>query len=553
MSEPKKIYEDLGVKDAPAYDMSVSPVLVDGGALELVPKLSRSSRERGMVLGRFWQPVPLPPGLPGPLAVLVCLDFLYRERSVHREVIGPGLDEARLLAVPSLTPFSTTSEFAGKAWEEARRYGRPVIYANGAEEGGTSVFVDEGRSEDHLRFPDCIGRLEAGDEGVVVSDVDLGVYPPGRSTRYRDGDESLAVPFACASFVYRSVDADVAYATVLDQLSDASSRDGDRDVESVLRVLHDAREALSHADASSSSAARRSRLSALMHELDRITQMEDVRRFTREVILPAEVLPLPELRRGLAAGAGNAVRSWRDEGVIGFGLDQIEVPCRNATVGDGTLTPRGRRALDAVIEQVGRPKTGRRTTSGPPAPAESDQPAGGGQLVPMGPFTAVPLPPLGKWTVEVASRPARVGAAVGGLAAGRIQLFAELQLLVAAESAAEPEEFAVLRALRADRESGSGREVPVPEIVVLLVRAGGVVRAILPDSKDLRAWEEVSLLVSPHYGISETEVVTGAERSERIAALLSRFAGARDRAAETLARCVDRTAGALCTHSGSRR
>jgi WD40 repeat protein len=354
--EPRAVYDRLGVA-APVPGTSVSPVLAGGRALALVPKMSRSRWERFMTRGRGWRLVPLPSGLPGPVAVLVCLDFLHRERPEHRDVIGPGLDGARFLAVPSLTPLTTTSEFAVKAWDEARRYGRPVIYTNGAQEGGTSVFVDDGRPGDDCRFPDCIGRLEAGDEGVVVADVDLGFYPPGRSTRYRDGDEPPAVPFACASFVYRSVDADVAYARVLDQLSEALSREGDRDVESVVSVLQDAQvqDVLRLAGARSGSAARKSRLIALMRDLGRITQVEDIRKFTREVVLPAEVLPLPELRRGLAGGAGKAVGAWRDEGVIELGLEPIEVRCAAAAEGESTLTTFGRQTLDAVVGQVAGP------------------------------------------------------------------------------------------------------------------------------------------------------------------------------------------------------
>jgi predicted amidohydrolase len=509
--ESKAIYQSLKVP-APTLGTSVSPVLADGRARRLVPKLSRSKWERSMTPGRGWQPVPLPSGLPGPLAVLICLDFLNRDE--HRDEIG-GLDEARFLAVPSSTPFSTTDEFAGKALEQARRYGRPVIYANDARQGGTSVFVDDGRSGDS-RFPECIGQLEAGDEGVVIADVDLGFYPPGRSTRYRDGDEPPAVPFACASFVYRSVDADVAYAAVLDQLSDVLSRDGDPDVESVVSALHDAREVLRQAGTRGGGAARKSRLSLLIHELDGITQMEYVRRFTREVVLPAEVLPLPELRRGLAAGAGNAVCSWRDNGVIGHGLDQIQVRCRNATVGMGkdTLTPSGQRTREAVVERVGGAR---------------------------GPFTAVPLPPLGEWTVKVTPRPGRVGGGVDGLAADRVRLLTELQQLLEAEGA---EETAVLYASRVGQEEAhSGRRGAALDVVVLLVHMVGVVRAVLPDSENLPAWEAVRLQVSPHYGISETEVVTRLERNERIAVLRSRFTGARDRATDTLARCVDKTVG----------
>jgi predicted amidohydrolase len=197
------IYQSLGVESPPPLGISVSPVLYQGRLLALQPKLNPARPEQGsMAPGQVWQPVDLPGGLPGPMGVMICLDSLYRESETHRGQVGAGLDRCRFLAVPSLTPHHTRNEFATKAQEEARRYGRPVLYSNIAAGGGTSIFVDEGAITDLRAFPDRVGYLEPNDEGVIVADVDLGYVRVGRSARY--GDQPPVVPFAAASLVYRT-------------------------------------------------------------------------------------------------------------------------------------------------------------------------------------------------------------------------------------------------------------------------------------------------------------------------------------------------------------
>ncbi|WP_437801736.1 hypothetical protein [Sorangium sp. So ce693] len=168
------MYERLGAAALPTVGQSVCPVLHGGRLLGLQAKLSPAIPERSsMRPGATWTPVEMPDGFPGPMAVLVCLDFLFREGEPHRKLVAERLGACRFLAVPSLTPHHTLPEFAGKAWEEARRYGRPVLYCDGAEGGGTSVYVDEGQAHDLKRFPDRAGYLDPGDEGVIVADVDL--------------------------------------------------------------------------------------------------------------------------------------------------------------------------------------------------------------------------------------------------------------------------------------------------------------------------------------------------------------------------------------------
>jgi predicted amidohydrolase len=196
------VYERLGAQP-PALGQAVCPVIHRGRLLGIQPKLSLTELEQGLKPGQAWRPIPLGE-LPGPMGVLICLDFLHREGEAPRKLVT--LEESHFLAVPSYTPFHTIPEFHGKAQEEARRYGRPVLWADVAlfsgnkEAGGSSIFVDEGHLGDLRRFPEHAGFLEPGDEGVIVADVDLGFARVGPSTRYDQRRPIL--PFAAAGLVY---------------------------------------------------------------------------------------------------------------------------------------------------------------------------------------------------------------------------------------------------------------------------------------------------------------------------------------------------------------
>jgi predicted amidohydrolase len=109
------IYRALGMETPPDLGTSVCPVLHQGLLLALSPKLNAARPEQGaMQPGKAWRPVELPDGIPGPLGVMICLDFLYREGEAHRVLVGEGLDACRFLAVPSLTPHYTLDEFAAR-------------------------------------------------------------------------------------------------------------------------------------------------------------------------------------------------------------------------------------------------------------------------------------------------------------------------------------------------------------------------------------------------------------------------------------------------------
>ncbi|HYO54562.1 pentapeptide repeat-containing protein, partial [Archangium sp.] len=365
------LYERLGTK-APPPGEAVCPVLHRGRLLHLQPKLSRATPETQMRPGRSWRPVELPEGLPGPMGVLICLDFLHRESESHRQLVASGLQQCRFLAVPSYTPDYTAQEFTSQALVDARRYGRPVLWADVAtfsdkrEAGGSSIHVDEGRPADLRRFPEQAGYLEPGDEGVIVADVDLGYERVGSSTRY---DEQRPIqPFAAASLVDPARPAGERYAH---WLAEADLLLAGEEMEAANALAeHIERSRTLLLDAGSSGKAHEARLRRLLRELDNLHSVEQLQRYLREVVLPPEALPLPALRAVLAGAAADAIFEWQKEW-RGFGLgalvERLQKAARTVTPPDpGEWTEAGRAALDSVRQAVGREPGS--SESSPPAP-----------------------------------------------------------------------------------------------------------------------------------------------------------------------------------------
>jgi uncharacterized protein YjbI with pentapeptide repeats/predicted amidohydrolase len=306
------VYEKLRAAEAPALESAVCPVIHRGRLLALQPKLHPAAAEGAMKPGTTWNPIDLPDGIPGPMGILVCLDFLNRESTEHRALVGDHLARCRFLAVPSWTPTHTLSEFSAKGSEEARRYGRPVLYADTAglakgEGGGTTAFVDEGRPSDLRGFPDSVGVLEPGEEGVVVADIDLGFERTGRSRRY---DSAPPVkPFAVASLVDRRHPAGATYAEWLDYMRETLAREDDSAVDELSERVAAAKEILVNA-ADIGQGARERRLRRLVRDHSRFG-VAWFRLCLREVTLPEDALPLRDTRAAMAAGAADAIFAWR--------------------------------------------------------------------------------------------------------------------------------------------------------------------------------------------------------------------------------------------------
>lgn len=373
------IYERLVTPVRPQVGQSVCPVLHRGRLLALQAKLNPASAERGsMRPGDAWAPVIMPDGIPGPMGVMVCLDFLFREGGQHQALVAEALAACRFLAVPSLTPAASLPEFAGKAWEEARRYGRPVLYCDGAEGGGTSVYVDEGQAYDLRRFPDRAGYLETGDEGVIVTDVDLGYERPGRSTRYAEARP--VVPIAEATFVYRSHPVGLGYAGWLSDATPLLARDDDEALEAMAARVERDRDLLLNAGALSGAKARERRLRRLVSEIGKVTSVEELRQFTREIVMPPEAMPLGDLRAAMAGAAADVVFAWlKQREARAAGFSEVEERLRKAADvdrGSRSWTRDGVAALAAVAIAVRGPSEEKEEAPAVPEPVRVVLPAG---------------------------------------------------------------------------------------------------------------------------------------------------------------------------------
>ena len=94
-----------------------------------------------------------------------------------------------------------------------------------------------------------------------------------------------------------------------------------------------------------------------MREIEKVTSVEEIRLLTREVVVPAGVLPMPALRAGMAKGAADAVFGWMKER-RGGGLEEVERRLREAgeavKVGDaGAWAREGAAAIEEWRSRCG--------------------------------------------------------------------------------------------------------------------------------------------------------------------------------------------------------
>jgi predicted amidohydrolase len=300
------VYQRLGGVPPPALE-AVAPVLHHGKLLALTSKMHAARPERGALReSERWSTIELPPdlGLPSPLGVVICLDFLVAPGAEPDKVTRDKLQQARLLAVPSWTPTHTLREFEAAAWVSAARGRTPVLYANVTAHGGSTIYVDQEHGHEAGRFPQQIGRLDAGDEGVVVVDVDLSDQRRGTLTQFLD--RQIVTPIAQASLVYRSHPAGAAYAAWLEAQAPALAN-GDNGLDDVLAAIKANAAILRSAGALPGAAARGLRLRSLLNYPEGLNRIEDVACRVREVVLPADVVTHGFVRAAMALGAGQAI------------------------------------------------------------------------------------------------------------------------------------------------------------------------------------------------------------------------------------------------------
>lgn len=194
----------------PRPGTSVAPIAIDGALRCYQPKLNRTHLEREMLLGAQWEPIDVANPIAMKLGVLICLDYLRRDAAPFRTHVGDKIDACRLLAVPSLTPHHTISEFNVRSVSEAKRYGRAVVYANIADGGGTSILVDSAMDLPQPEFPYSIPELARHEEGVVVADIDCEFTTPDEKPSRLFSDRTAAVPIAAALLRYATTEEEVA-------------------------------------------------------------------------------------------------------------------------------------------------------------------------------------------------------------------------------------------------------------------------------------------------------------------------------------------------------
>ncbi|MRG95715.1 pentapeptide repeat-containing protein [Polyangium spumosum] len=304
------VYEDLGcTKDTlPKLGQAVAPVLHAGRILALVPKLHPAAAVHEEIEpGDAWAPVPMPEGFPGPMGVLICLDFLHRESPLYQEHVAKKLSACRFLAVPSWTSAHSIPEFQAKAWEEARRYGRPVLYADHASGGGTAFFVDEERHSELLPYPQKPGCLRPREEGLLVAEIDLGYERPGGSTRY--AKTRPVRPEAAATLVYKAWPLTKKYSDWGLALGEILDPESGLELDDALRHIH-AHRALLEQVRDAATPTRKERLDRLLEDARYIPSNEVVAQLACELPLHPTVLPMDILRAAHLTATKEVVVRW---------------------------------------------------------------------------------------------------------------------------------------------------------------------------------------------------------------------------------------------------
>ncbi len=308
-------YRELRAPRKPERRWNVAHILHKGRIVALVPKMDATPEEQTLSMepATEWEPVEIPEDFGGPLGVLICLDYLHRGSDAFHQLVGSKLDRCRVIAAPALTSESSQRFFEGHHIEESGPERRPVLFANHAPGGGSTIVAGERAMEEVREYPLHAGALERGEEGVLVSDLDLAVVGVGKGGRY--GEARRCTPFAAASLVYAATNPEVTkWLSELRAVLPEMSTDEDEDdvVDRSVDGLGDHPPPPAH-----SSSAQKRRWARLAGNLPYETSAESLRRLTREILLPPEVLPLEVLQDALAKGASREMQRWTHGGYQG--------------------------------------------------------------------------------------------------------------------------------------------------------------------------------------------------------------------------------------------
>ncbi len=369
----RKVYADLGWgANSPAPGSAVVPVLHHNRLVALQPKLTASmweSSEFGNLrVGTGWAPVSSVGGLLR-FGVLLGSDFLrVGDEPVLGALVNRALPDCRFLAVPSFQFPDAGEDFLARVREEVGRYQRPIFYAGSPAAGGTAILVGHTDSVRLQEFPRQAGYLAAGEEGVIVADVDLGSVP-GQEGISNNPDTATARvrPVALASLVYRGYEALEDYARFLDELAPLLGDESAVMTDRLFERLEEDSARYRNAGAfrgpiqmqPGEMSARERRLRRLEKTLPSLNTADEVLPYLAEVILPADVLPLPLLRSALARGAAQVLESWLlEEGgsALGEVYRRLRSAGRASELPDPPLTDPAKRAIANVVQRLQVPR-----------------------------------------------------------------------------------------------------------------------------------------------------------------------------------------------------
>ena len=302
-------YSELGI-EAAAAGHAIAPVVSGGGIVGSQLKLRRSKWEADIHCSREWNSMPIAALGGRALGVLICIDFLDSKNEVFAQVVQPHLNGTALLAVPSLTPSHTRKEFESDLRKEAKRYGRPVAYANTSTGGGSTVYVEDANSQQV--FPHGIAVLDPGEEGVVVVDVDVELNRPRDSSVTRLDHRAVSRPVAAAQLIYLANESGKTHHACIAEIATGT------DLNQLVATVQ-ANSARLETSASNVGDRTNWRVMDLLDKADSIDDSERVLCRLRDVFLPADILPPDTLRDLMLDLAEDETAKWTgDHEVAGF-------------------------------------------------------------------------------------------------------------------------------------------------------------------------------------------------------------------------------------------
>jgi predicted amidohydrolase len=276
---------------APPCGTAVAPVAVDGALHCYQPKLNATNHELGMTLGTQWDPVTITNPVTTCLGILICLDYLSTDELPYHTYVGTKIKGCRILAVPSLTPKHTTDEFEARSIVQSKRYGRPVVYANIADGGETSIFVDSEIAQPGVEFPYGIPQFARFEEGMIVADIDCDYTGVDEKSSRRYSSRPATIPRAASVFRYGAIREHLEISEELASIFRSCDLTERQQISAAISA--NIPQIISIATRSTETAQRR--LNMLHARYAQARCAEDLLRMLRDIEFSEDVVPMPQL------------------------------------------------------------------------------------------------------------------------------------------------------------------------------------------------------------------------------------------------------------------